>query len=57
MTDAPDELVAPDEAAEALGVTPAQVDVMVEQGLLTPAGPGEPRFARAEVEALRLAGG
>lgn len=52
------DLVDVSEAATVLGVQPAQVDVLADQGLLTPVASeaGGPRFARAEVDALRLAG-
>jgi hypothetical protein len=47
-----------DEAAAVIGVEPSRIDVMVEEGMLTVAsGGGAPLFRRAEVEAVRLAGG
>ncbi|HEX2574801.1 MAG TPA: MerR family transcriptional regulator [Aquihabitans sp.] len=57
--DDPNELIDDAEAATILEVTPDRIQVMVDEDLLTPAG-GEQagrRFRRAEVEALRLAGG
>jgi hypothetical protein len=61
MTDTPfdpGELVGVEEAAHLLEVTPDRVQVMVDEGLLVPAdGPGEPRFPRGEVIALRELGG
>lgn len=55
MTAHPDDHIELSEAAEVLGVPRPQVDVMVEQGLLSPGEDG--CLSRAEVEALRLAGG
>jgi hypothetical protein len=54
-----DDLLDLDEAAEALGVDTAQAVAMVEQELLVPSGGSsdDPRFTRAAVEAVRLAGG
>jgi hypothetical protein len=40
-----------------LEVTPDRVEVMVAEGMLTPLGDGELRFARAEVLAARELGG
>jgi hypothetical protein len=50
--------IGPDEVSEVLGVPVEQVDVLVEQGLLTPVdGADRSQFSRAEVEAVRLQGG
>ena len=60
MSDANDatDLVGVEEAARLLEVTPDRVQVMVDEGMLLPAGgPGEPRFRRDEVIALRELGG
>jgi hypothetical protein len=54
---APDELIGVDEASALLEVTPDRVEVMVSEGLLTPAIGGELRFVRAEVLAARELGG
>lgn len=51
------ELVGPEEAARLLEVGPAQVQAMIDEGLLTPVGDGEPRSRRAEVLAVRGLGG
>jgi predicted site-specific integrase-resolvase len=55
----PDDLVTVAEAAEIIGVVRDRIEVMVRQGLLAVASEvdGEPRFVRAEVEAVREAGG
>jgi hypothetical protein len=46
------------QAAHLLEVGPAQVEAMVEEGLLTPVGSGaERRFRRDEVLAVRQLGG
>jgi hypothetical protein len=58
MTGGPDSLIGVDEAAELLEVTPDRVFVMVEEGLLSPAGESDPpQFRRAEVIALSELGG
>ena len=61
MTDsgsgAPDDLIGVEEASALLEVTADRVEVMVEEGLLTPVGTGERRFRRAEVLAARELGG
>jgi hypothetical protein len=54
---APDDLIGVDEASALLEVTADRVDVMVEEGLLTPVGDGDRRFGRAEVLAARELGG
>jgi hypothetical protein len=54
---APDDLIGIDEASVLLEVTVDRVEVMVEEGLLTPVGAGERRFRRAEVLAVRELGG
>jgi hypothetical protein len=54
---APDELIGVDEASTLLEVTPDRVEVMVEEGLLSPVGDGPRRFRRAEVLAARELGG
>jgi hypothetical protein len=47
-----------EEAARILEAAPAQVQAMIEGGLLTVSGDhSEPRFLRAEVLALRELGG
>jgi hypothetical protein len=52
------ELIGVDEAAEILEVARDRVQVMVEEGLLTPVTEvGEPRFRRADVIALSELGG
>lgn len=58
MTDAPDDTMTLDQAAEALGVEREQAEAMVEQDLLVPTAgtEGDPRFTAAAVEAVRLAG-
>jgi hypothetical protein len=56
-TGAPDEVVGVDEASALLEVTPDRIEVMVSEGMLTPLGEGELRFARAEVLAARELGG
>jgi hypothetical protein len=54
----PAELVGVEEAARLLEVAPDRVQVMVDEGLLVPEdGPGELRFPRGEVIALRELGG
>lgn len=54
----PGALVGIDEAAEILEVARDRVQVMVEEGLLTPVDDaGEVRFRRAEVIALSELGG
>ena len=54
----PAALVDADEAAEILEVARDRVQVMVEEGLLTPVDEGgEQRFRRAEVIALSELGG
>lgn len=46
------------EAASILEAAPAQVQAMIDEGLLTDSGDhSEPRFLRAEVVALRELGG
>lgn len=51
-------MIGVDEAAELLEVTPDRVFVMVEEGLLSPAGESDPpQFRRAEVIALSELGG
>jgi len=51
-------LIGIDEAAEILEVARDRVQVMVEEGMLTPVDEaGEPRFRRAEVIALSELGG
>jgi hypothetical protein len=50
-----DDLLDADAAAEVLQVAGDRIEVMVEEGLLTPEDDG--RFRRAEVEALRHQGG
>ena len=53
----PEELLDLAAASEVLGVPPEQVQVMAEQGLLTPQGDSDaPSFYRAEVIAAREAG-
>jgi len=54
---APDELIGTDEASALLEVAADRVEVMVEEGILTPVGEGERRFRRAEVLAARELGG
>jgi hypothetical protein len=56
-TGASDEVVGIDEASALLEVTPDRIEVMVAEGMLTPVGDGELRFARAEVLAARELGG
>jgi hypothetical protein len=52
------ELIGVEETCALLEVTPDRIQVMVEDGLLTPVGgPGEPRFYRGEVVAARELGG
>jgi hypothetical protein len=54
---APDDLIDLAEASDILEVTPDRIGVMVEEGLLEPAGPvGERRFVRAHVIAVRELG-
>jgi len=54
----PDELLTLDRASELLGVAPAQVEAMTDQGLITPVDEGAgPRFRRAELIAARQLGG
>lgn len=53
-----EDLVDVDEAARLLEVTTDRIMVMVEEGLLEAVpDAGDPRFVRAEVEALRELGG
>ena len=54
---APDDLIGVDEASALLEVNPDRVEVMVEEGLLTPVGEGDLRFRRVEVLATRELGG
>jgi len=57
-TDPPSsELVDADEAARLLEVTRDRIDVLVDEGLLTPAAGQTARFLRSEVLALRELGG
>lgn len=57
-TDPPSpELIDADEAARLLEVTRDRIDVMVDEGLLTPVAGQEARFRRSEVLALRELGG
>jgi DNA-binding transcriptional MerR regulator len=50
----PDDLIDAAEASALLEVSPDRVDVLVEEGLLTPVGDGEQRqFRRSEVLAVR----
>ncbi len=53
-----DDLIDADEAAAVLGVDRSRIDVLVADELLTVSTEvgGTPRFRRAEVEAVRLAG-
>jgi hypothetical protein len=54
----PAELIDAGEAARLLEVAPDRVQVMVDEGLLTPADDGVGvLFMRSEVEAIRLLGG
>jgi hypothetical protein len=56
--ESPDDLLDAEAASEVLGVPVDRVQVMVEEGLLTPQGPAdEPRFVRAELMAVRELGG
>ncbi len=59
MSDDPNDQLSVDEAAEVAGVEPAQLQAMVDQGLLAPVDPeaAQPAFRRAEVVAVRGAGG
>ncbi len=59
MSDNPNDQLSADEAAEVAGVEPAQLQAMVDQGLLAPVDPdaAQPTFRRAEVMAVREAGG
>ncbi len=58
QTDPPSsELIDADEAARLLEVTRDRIDVLVDEGLLTPAAGSEARFLRSEVLALRELGG
>ena len=60
MTDrTADDVIGVDEASELREVPPAQIGVLVEDGILTPVedGAGGSGFARAEVMAARLMGG
>lgn len=59
MTDSTaDDIIGVDEASELLEVPPAQIGVLVEDGVLTPVADraGGTGFARAEVMAARLMG-
>ena len=50
----PDDLIDAAEASALLEVAPDRVDVLVEEGLLTPIGDGDQRrFRRSEVLAVR----
>jgi len=51
-----DDLLDATQAAEVLQVPADRIEVMVDEGLLTPEG-DHGRFRRSEVEALRLQGG
>ena len=51
-----DDLLDATQAAEVLQVPADRIEVMVDEGLLTPEG-DDGRFRRSEVEALRLQGG
>ncbi len=56
-SDRPD-LVSTEEAVRLLEVAPSRIQVMVDEGLLTPVDQGgERRFRRGEVLALRDLGG
>lgn len=58
MSDEADDLIDREEASRLLEVEPGQVDNMVDEGLLTPAGDGpRRRYRRAEILALRELGG
>lgn len=60
MTDSTaDDVIGVGEASELLEVPPAQVGVLVDDGVLTPVddGAGGTGFSRAEVMAARLMGG
>lgn len=60
MTDAEgatDELVDDEAAADLLEVAVDRIDVMVEEGLLSPAAESPRTFRRSEVLALRQSGG
>lgn len=60
MTDRPaDDVIGTEEASALLEVPVHQVDVLVDQGVLTPVddGTGTTGFRRAEVMAARLMGG
>ncbi len=58
-TDQPtnDETIDAPAAAEILGVPEDRIQVMVDDGLLTPVEGSDGRFRAAEVEAVRLQGG
>ena len=50
----PDETIDAQEASDLLEVPPDRIEVLVQEGLLTPLGDGEERrFRRAEVLAVR----
>jgi hypothetical protein len=51
------ELIDADEAARLLEVARNRIDVLVDEGLLTPAAGERARFLRSEVLALRELGG
>ena len=46
-----------DAAAEVLGVPPANVQVMIDEGLVEPIGGSPPAFRRTDLDAVRLLGG
>ncbi len=54
-----DDVIDAAETTAILGVEDAQIDALVDQGLLTPVEDGERGrcFSKAEVEAVRLQGG
>jgi hypothetical protein len=56
MSDA-DDLITDEEAARILEVQPDRVQIMIDEGMLTPVGDGPARLRRSEVEAEGLAGG
>lgn len=53
----PDETIDAQAAAELLGVPEDRIEVMVEEGMLTPVDDSSRRFRAAEVQALGLQGG
>lgn len=59
MTDRPaDDVIGAEEASALLEVPAHQLEVLVDQGVLTPVdGTGTTGFSRAEVMAARLMGG